>query len=183
MHVCSSVKVLPSGCGFSIRACEVIFPLIYYGGSFFFLFGLFHRTARPVMGPCLQMQCLGSFVWVWSEVKIKDGVKDVLVSKGVSYLLELNKHLQGIWLLTEASWSAVWAVYGTQYGPLESLCALFFYFCYQGWTSSTYFFSFLGHFLNYSNQINIEKLSLQPVYITWDLSSTPLLWANVCRRC
>lgn len=64
-----------------------------------------------------------------------------------------------------------------------NLCVLCVFFATKG-EPAAHIFSFLWHFLNYSNQINIEKLSLQPVYITLqcillDLLSTPLLWANV----
>lgn len=40
MYICTSLKVLPSGSGFSfgdVKPFEVIFPLIHYGGSFFSL--------------------------------------------------------------------------------------------------------------------------------------------------
>lgn len=38
MHICTSLKALPSGSGFSfgdVKPLEVIFPLMHYGGSFF----------------------------------------------------------------------------------------------------------------------------------------------------
>lgn len=73
MHTCTSVKAPPSGCGFifgNMRPFEVIFPLIHYGGSFFFLSSwISARTARPVMSQCLHKQRLGSFVCVqWLAV-------------------------------------------------------------------------------------------------------------------
>lgn len=59
MHICAGLKALPSGSGFSFRDVspfEVIFPLIHYGGSFFFLSSLI--SAHKVSGEtCHGLMC------------------------------------------------------------------------------------------------------------------------------
>lgn len=65
MHICAGVKALLSGSGFSfgdVRPFEVIFPLIHYGGSFFFLSSLI--SAHKVPGEGLSwVDVFGGSIW------------------------------------------------------------------------------------------------------------------------
>lgn len=110
---------------------------------------------------------------VWGAFSVCSGWQ-CEVSKGVSYLCGLNKHLPNIWSLSRASWLTVWeGAAGIHDMEPGKLCVRVFFCLSSKAEPAVPLFNSCITFLKHSNAKSLLKGSLSSLYTPLETSRPP----------